>query len=1363
MNTSKWEINKIGLIDFWYYDEEEFQFLDGRMLLRGANGSGKSVTMQSFIPLLLDGNKASERLDPFGTKARKLENYLLEENDDRQERTGYLYMEFKRKNSDTYLTIGIGLCARKNKKLDSWHFVINDGRRIGKDFFLYKDMKQKITLSKQELVHRLGEGGQVIEGQREYMKMVNDKLFGYETPEEYKELVDLLIQLRTPKLSKDFKPTVLNEILSSSLPPLSDDDLRPMSEAIENMDNLKAQLESLEESRKASEKILDVYRQYNECVLYEKAKGYVEAENYLQKITESIAELKKSQEKCMEQTEEQRKKESELHIEREAVIKQKADLDKNNLSELVEKKQKLQQELEILKNSEKEKKDSLEKKEDRERELQSASKTKSVEMEEKLDDLKRQLEEMESILQTISFDEHDFMAEELQQQIQEEYSFTALKGQVEVLRQRLKEGLEYLEEERKKREPLEAKEIAAEKIIREKADIEKKLEMLVDMSEQVKSEWIEKFYQWHKSNKELHLSDEQEQKIVSYMDGFTAKSDYAVIKEEIIRREKAKIETTLIEEHLLLKSEQAEAEDNLEKSRKQLEEWENKKDPEPERDEEVERNRQWLEQQGIEVQPFYKAIDFVDYISEEQKNRLEEALLHMGMLDALVVPEHFREKVLEKRSGMRDTYLFTSQNYVAQNLSEFLTISMEQEDILFYQQLSSLLMGMGTIEGENRIDIDGTYVQGLLHGTVAGEYQAKFIGVKAREAFRQEQIKIYQKEISERENVLFGIKNAFREKEEQLENLEQEFASLPKEEDVKEAVRDLADTQSELDRKHQEIQKIQAEIEKLKKELVEIQRKCAEISRKVYLKADLQVFQAAQEEITEYKSEISELSKIHGDYLHQIEMLRNLQVQIENLQMDLDDLRYDIRNLQKDILSHELQIAQCEEQLRLEDYEAVAAKLNYCVKRLQEIPEELQACSKELGVLESRGEYLKNEEERTEQQRAKAEEKTILWKKGFREELQLGYVEEISVQESESVMETADKCVKLLWKDNHQSSMDMAGVLQERYHAYKGEMAEFGLVLKQLFTGEEYVQNMDNSFRRLDILGKYKGKEVVFPVLVQGIKEDVEIQKNLVKESDRNLFEDILAHTISKKIRLKIYNSETWVANMNQLMGSMNTSSGLKLNLIWKKKKAEEEGQLDTRRLVELLKKDAGIMKEEELEQLSQHFQSKVAEARRQLSDTGNTKSFHGIMREILDYRKWFEFQLFYEKTGEKQKELTNNAFFTFSGGEKAMSMYVPLFSAVVAKYQGARGDAPRLISLDEAFAGVDDTNISDMFRLMVEFDFEFIINSQILWGDCDTVPSLAIYQLLRPQNAKYVSVLPYRWNGKVRTLMMNQKEVGQE
>jgi len=204
--------------------------------------------------------------------------------------------------------------------------------------------------------------------------------------------------------------------------------------------------------------------------------------------------------------------------------------------------------------------------------------------------------------------------------------------------------------------------------------------------------------------------------------------------------------------------------------------------------------------------------------------------------------------------------------------------------------------------------------------------------------------------------------------------------------------------------------------------------------------------------------------------------------------------------------------------------------------------------------------------------------------------------------------------------------------------------------------------------------------------------------------------------------------------------------------------RAEKEEQLDTRALVELLQKDVEIMREEEVESLSRHFRSKIEEARKISGDMGSVQSFHATMREVLDYRKWFEFQLECQKTGEKKKELTDRVFFTFSGGEKAMAMYVPLFSAVVAKYAGARPDAPKLISLDEAFAGVDETNIRDMFRLMVEFEFNFMINSQILWGDYDTVPGLAIYQLIRPENAKFVSVIRYIWNGKVKAMLTGEE-----
>lgn len=100
-----------------------------------------------------------------------MSNYLLEEEDGRDERTGYLYLEFHKSENERYLTIGMGLRARRGKPLDKWYFTINDGRRIGKDFFLYKETGEKITLSKKELENRVADGGRVFDRQVDYMAL----------------------------------------------------------------------------------------------------------------------------------------------------------------------------------------------------------------------------------------------------------------------------------------------------------------------------------------------------------------------------------------------------------------------------------------------------------------------------------------------------------------------------------------------------------------------------------------------------------------------------------------------------------------------------------------------------------------------------------------------------------------------------------------------------------------------------------------------------------------------------------------------------------------------------------------------------------------------------------------------------------------------------------------------------------------------------------------------------------------------------------------------------------------------------------------------------------------------------------------
>ena len=93
--NNRWKMNRIGFVNFWLYDEEIFELEDGKICFRGGNGSGKSITTQSIISFLMDGDRSPERLDSFGGKDRKMEYYLLGDGE-KEDETGYVFLEFRK-------------------------------------------------------------------------------------------------------------------------------------------------------------------------------------------------------------------------------------------------------------------------------------------------------------------------------------------------------------------------------------------------------------------------------------------------------------------------------------------------------------------------------------------------------------------------------------------------------------------------------------------------------------------------------------------------------------------------------------------------------------------------------------------------------------------------------------------------------------------------------------------------------------------------------------------------------------------------------------------------------------------------------------------------------------------------------------------------------------------------------------------------------------------------------------------------------------------------------------------------------------------------------------------------------------------
>lgn len=1359
----QWKANKIGLVDFWYYDEQEFYFIDGKMLLRGSNGSGKSVTTQSFIPLLLDGNMRPERLDPFGSRARKMENYLLEDGDGREERTAYLYMEFKRKDSDTYITIGIGMRARVNKKLDIWYFALTDGRRVKKDFFLYKDVQNKIAYSKTELKNRIGEGGILLETQKEYAEYVNKLLFGFETMEEYKEMIELLIQLRTPKLSKDFKPTIINEILSNSLQTLSEDDLRPMSEAIENMDDLKINIDTLIESIQSVQQIEKIYAQYNQTILYQKAFAYKEENNKFNLCLSEIEELKK---KVIVDEEEKDKlnKIYENLIDEEKIVKEeKSSLEKSDASKLKEE--------EILFQEQKEEcecdieKIELQRREKEEKRIEIEDKKKC--QEEKIDMYRSEvvtlLDEMEEVLDKIPFDEFSFLKKDLLEKEETICDFKTHKQLLNGYREKVNLGIDVLKQVKEVEREYSSLGEETAKLERERDGAEREKKQRDTLFGEIKMELIEQIYRWRKQNEILQVEDSIMQQVVHFVERFEHGYDVSEMK-ELIYQVYQTIQEKITHE-CLNKRHQLELEKELlDKRKEELEHWLTMEEPEPERSQSVIENRRLLKEKGISFLPFYQAIDFTKNCTKEKMNQIEESFVHMGLLDAIIVPSTERERVLSMDKGLCDKYIFSDNNSV-ENALHHLEIYHGNDNIVLHQLISNVLKAIGSNNNKNMtwINEQRRYQIGVIEGIITGEYEAKFIGSSAREEYRQNEINRCRMEIEQQEEIVKDFTYQVQVLESKIEKVQKEWESIPDTKDLKVAAQSFSEICYQLILLEQQIEKRRKDLEQKQKQLDEIILKAKKICEKTYLKARLDIFEEAKRKLESYANDVIEIEVLYNKIQDGKSQINNHTEYIEALEMDLDDIlsRYIRTKRQLEQITNKIYSIQ--EQLKLTDYDKIKERLDYCIQRIYAIPLERENCIIKKTELERDIQFNEKLIVTKQKEYEIIVTKRIALEEIFQKELQLHYVKEIEIVSDKIEEQVEQICSCLQDRVSIKKIEEVSGMLQGAFHQYSGVLREYDMRMLTLFSEYDEKEAVTIAVKRLDIQGKYRGVYLSLYDLLYQLERDLEVQSRLLSEQDRQIFEEILVNTISKKIRAKIHASRRWVDRMNEMMQSMNTSSGLKLSLRWKQKKAEKEEQLDTQKLVELLQKDSDILMLEEVSLLSKHFRSKIDEARNRMEDSDKVHSFHVAIKEILDYRKWFEFQLECQKTGEKKRELTDRIFFTFSGGEKAMAMYVPLFSAVAAKYAGGRKDSPKLISLDEAFAGVDDTNIKDMFRLMVEMEFDFMLNSQILWGDYETVPHIAIYQLIRTDNAKFVTILPYQWDGKQRILLENVEQLEKE
>lgn len=1355
---NRFRITKIGLLNFWLYDEEEYDFYGGKLILRGTNGSGKSVTMQSFIPLILDGNKSPDRLDPFGSKERKIEDYIIGDSESiqKEEATSYLYMETFNEEENKYITIGLGFRGRKGRPVESWGFSLKDGKRINKDFYLYKDPANKIPLSKNELKSRLGTINEFTDTMKDYKTMVNRLLFGFPNLDTYDEFIKLLLQLRSNKLSKDYKPTNLINVLNTVLQPLSESDLRPLSEAIEQMNKTKEQVETLEKNSKSLKDFLKVYKNYNEIILLTKARNYSKVNKDYNELKINIDSLTNEINNFKLNLENKNKRHNKVIEEIEVNNGIKKQLDNNDLKQKIESLSSINENIISLEQKIKELNTNIDNSEQDKLEI---NKKISI-IENDIYNLRKTIEETAIDLKSLSeetyFDEIIFFLDDLVANIDTETSFESIFMSLKTYREKVNLIKMLLEEEQQIIIESESSRLEFEKLSNAYKELEKDL---INQEKNLKESimaWQEDFINKINRNNYLKLDEETKKQIFNLMNDYSQEA-YDMSKKIYINYSRNLI-NNLIVDNLNLENKITIKQKDLNILKEDYQKLINSDDIEiPSKNLETEK---LLLENNITSIPLYKCIEFKNNIDDKIKNNLESSLLDLNILDAKIIKQEDIEKVNKIKSQL--LYL-TKTTKKKNNLLKYFNIKLQPSSSIKEDYIKEILESISIDEtdalcilesGQSKLDV--------LNSIADINYKQTFIGHLKRVELKEKKINELKEKIEALSHEMSNLSNIINNNNNKIEILEKEADNFPSNNTINNVLDKIKELNITLNWNDSRQKELERELTIIDNKLKIVKEKITNNKQGLYIPLNLLSYKDVSIILSSINETLQNLRNNYNSYLNKLEINNSYKARYEDIINNIDYLYIDKQeketNLKININNRNI----INELLETKEYKEQKEKLLIVEENLIKLFKEKDSLIKEITQLETEIKYKEDSLFNLSEKNTLLEKELKVYKEIFLREYKLNYVYEEEIND-------IDNAVKMIIKDGKDkketSLNDALNNFYSSYNHYSLELNDYSLRNITLFNDYEIVEDnlklIYENNTRADVTSMYQGVKLNIIELSKKLENDILENKDLISKQDRHLFEDILLNTVGEKIRNRINSSNEWVSKINNIMSKMQENSALRFKLVWKSISALNEGEIDTKELVRILKMDPKLLKDSDTEKLTNHFRTKIKKAEELYQDS--YISFYKIIEEVLDYRSWFTFQLLYQRKGMKELELTDKTFSKFSGGERAKSMYIPLFASVYAKLNLANDNSLRIIALDEAFAGVDEDNIREMFGILKYLDIDFIINSQVLWGDYDTIEDLSICELIRPQNSQVVTVERYRWNGLYKEIINDRKEFNKE
>ncbi|GAA1580184.1 TIGR02680 family protein [Kribbella sancticallisti] len=1341
----RWQPLRTGLVDLFYYDQEEFWFRDGRLLLRGNNGTGKSKVLALTLPFLLDGDMSPHRVEPDADPKKRMEwNLLLGGDHPHPERLGYTWLEFGRLVSDgtaQFCTIGCGLKAVSGRGIARhWYFVTT--RRVGEDFRLVDATGSALT--RDRLNDVLDGGGTVYDRARDYRRAVDEQLFGF-GEQRYGVLVDLLVQLRQPQLSKRPSEKALSVALTESLPPLDQAVVADVAEAFRSLEEDREALSAMTEARDAAVSFLKHYRRYARIVSRRRARLPREAQSAFEKTSRELSDAETALAAAETRLEAARKRLGAADSERtrlqarDSALRESPEMrDARELERAAQDVGRLRGESERLAGERVVADAKVRGQQDRHQdatvrlaqagEALGAIRSKASEVASAAHVLPDHVERIDRAL--------DARGDAADRRAEAGGDAAQLRGEADRVIERQQRALDHVQRLRGAADDAMGEVATARRVLAdldtELADLAERRQAAADLVGLTGIELV--------SQVREHLARAAELRVA---DSASTVAELELWVETLAGPNPAAAAVTAASQGLVaaFASESAELRArqqsaalrlaDLKAEIARLERGEDTVPPAP-------YTRDVAAREGRRGAPLWRLVDFVDDMGGSDRAGIEAALEVAGILDSWVMPDG------ELLSADTEDVLLRAGEAVPVSLGAVLRPAVDPEDFLASavseQVISAVLdsIGYGDQQAHAWVSADGRFRLGVLTGAWH-KPTATLIGRAARDASRRAQLSDLREQVEATEAELAQLGLAQERIAERRARLDRDVAGLPSDGGLRQAhaaVLALAEDQKRLD-----VRREAAERDVVgKTEAVGLARTALEEgARDSGLPADGELLAKVSAALTDYRLTLVELWPA-------LAALGDAHLRLAEIAGDLEEAEMALADLAERAAVAEQEAAAAAERLRtLQD--TVGAAVAELQAQLAETADLLNANKSEQNAaraeveqeIDARGQakgqrdQLAGKLEGAVERRAEAAE---LFRRFAATGLLLVALPDLDVPDADSSWAPIP-AMRLARRVN-----DDLGDVDDSDNAWDRAQHRLNTELKTLQDtlsrhGNRASADLQEEGVVVEI--EFQGRPATVSQLADALATDVADRERLLSERERVVLENHLVNEVASTLQELISAAESQVAAMNAELESRPTSTGMRLRLLWQPRPDGPAGLAAARD--RLMRQTSDAWSPEDRAAVGEFLQARIAEVRAR--DASGTWLEH--LTEAMDYRAWSHFVIQRYQNGQ-WKSATGPA----SGGERVLAASVPLFAAASSHYSSAGSPhAPRLITLDEAFAGVDDNARAKYLGLLAAFDLDVVMTSEREWGCYPEVPGLAISQLARADGVPAVLVTNWEWDGR--------------